>query len=399
MGWTSLSRQARGLGTAVALPGHWSPASPIVPSGDETTGGTELGGGSPSHTIAHSLHYAGTGVLRTACPRFGSGYERAGQGKGQLQDAAAAPVMLPVTCSAARHHPPSPSEPPSPSPQPSAGAAPLEPPPRAVSPHGKGKEKPPANRRDIPRMPTPAPTHLSASILLSPMGPSHALVYSRPLCPVVAYWQRRTPSLAGEFWSLLLPMASTAFTLPHFQQGSLTALPGGRQKRVEELQVEDFLGCTASAEPHLSPCLVQGIWRSPHPGFACLQVCLGDQDRQVHKVLSYGEKRTLGEQGTPCPPCPNMQGTWWSPTEATVLYPPAALVTQSNSMGSANVLAERYQPALSGSWPPDGAGSQSQAGPVPSAKGVTGQGGLEWVNPALPLTCCMALVISLDAER
>lgn len=100
----------------------------------------------------------------------------------------------------------------------------------------------------------------------------------------------------------MLPTASTAFTLPHFQRGSLTALPGGRQKRVEELQAEDFLGCTASAELHLSPCLVQGIRRSPHAGFAYLQVYLGDQDRQVRTVPSYGEKGTLGELGPPAHP-------------------------------------------------------------------------------------------------
>ena len=151
---------------------------------------------------------------------------------------------------------------------------------------------PPATTRDVPTMPTPIPTHLSASIMLFPMGPSYALVYTRPLCPAVAYWQCRAPSRASGLWSLLLPTASTAFALPHFHLGSLMVLPGGRQKRVEELQVEDFLGCTASAELHLSPCLVQGVWRSPRAGFAFLQVYLGDQDRQVRKVPSYGEKGT-----------------------------------------------------------------------------------------------------------
>lgn len=129
-----------------------------------------------------------------------------------------------------------------------------------------------------------------------------------------------------------------AFTLPHFQRGSLTVLPGGRQKRVEELQAEDFLGCTASTELRLSLCLVQGIWKSPHAGFTCPQVYLGDQDRQVCKVSSYRKKGTLGKLGTPCSPCPNTQGTWQSPTQATILCTPAALVTQINPTGSANVI-------------------------------------------------------------
>lgn len=152
---------------------------------------------------------------------------------------------------------------------------------------------------------------------------------------------------------------------------------------MEELQAEDFLGCTASAELHLSPCLVQGIWRSPRTGFACLQVYLGDQDRQVCKVPSCRETGTLGQLRPPCPPCPNTQGMWQSPTQATILCTPAALVTQINSMGSANVIAERDRPALSSFWPPDGwigTISQGQAGPVPSAEGVSGQEGPEWVN-------------------
>lgn len=163
------------------------------------------------------------------------------------------------------------------------------------------------------------------------------LVYSWPLCSTVSHWQHQVPSGASRLWFLLLVMASTAFALPHFQQGSLMALPGGQQKRVEELQAEDFQGCTASADLHLGLRLVQGIQRSPHTGFACLQVYLGVQDRQVHKIPSYREKGTLGEPGSPCPPCSNTQGMWQSPTQATILCAPAALVTQSNCMGSCRV--------------------------------------------------------------
>lgn len=116
----------------------------------------------------------------------------------------------------------------------------------------------------------------------------------------------------------------------------------------------DFLGCTASEELHLSLCVLQGIRRNLCAGFAYLKVYPGDQDRQVHNVPSYGEEGTLWDLGVLCPPCPNTQGTWQSPTHANTLCTPTALVTPSNSMDSANVVAERDQPALSSSWPLDG---------------------------------------------
>ncbi|XP_035199421.1 ataxin-1-like [Oxyura jamaicensis] len=81
---------------------------------------------------------------------------------------------------------------------------------------------------------------------------------------------------------MLLPTASTAFVLPHFQRGSLAVLPGGEQRKVEELREEDFLQCAAAGtELCISSCVVRGIQRSSHAGFASLRVCLREQDGQV----------------------------------------------------------------------------------------------------------------------
>lgn len=94
---------------------------------------------------------------------------------------------------------------------------------------------------------------------------------------------------------MLLPTASTPVVLPHFQRGSLAVLPGGEQRKVEELREEDFLRCAAAgSELCLSSCVVRGIQRSSHAGFASLRVCLGEQDGQVREGLSPG-------QGSPHP--------------------------------------------------------------------------------------------------
>ncbi|KAJ8409007.1 hypothetical protein AAFF_G00240280 [Aldrovandia affinis] len=75
--------------------------------------------------------------------------------------------------------------------------------------------------------------------------------------------------------------------LPHFARGSLIELSGGRLKRVEELQTEDFLLCAdTSPEFHLSSCTVLLISPSPAPGFSHLQVLLTDRNTQeLLKVL------------------------------------------------------------------------------------------------------------------
>lgn len=225
--WTSLSRQhtgrqARGLGTVVALPGHWSPASPVAPAGAKPGGGhTEPDGGLPLATplptacIMQAQVYYGL-----PAPNLAVATNELGREGASLQDAGTAPATLPVPCLAARFPPlPSPSEPPSPTPQPSGGTAPLQPRPRAASLHEKGEEKPPVNTRDVPTVPTPVPTHFSASIMLSPMGPSYALVYSLPLCPTVTYWQHQArPVLVGsgpcccqqQAWPSRCPISSGA---------------------------------------------------------------------------------------------------------------------------------------------------------------------------------------------
>ncbi|XP_075577477.1 dysbindin domain-containing protein 2 [Pelecanus crispus] len=67
-------------------------------------------------------------------------------------------------------------------------------------------------------------------------NPAEGLVSGDPASPS----HMAPSSILRSVWSLLPLMVSMAFALPYFQQGSLTALPGGQQKRVEELQA-DFL--------------------------------------------------------------------------------------------------------------------------------------------------------------
>ncbi|KAJ8257180.1 hypothetical protein GJAV_G00182760 [Gymnothorax javanicus] len=75
--------------------------------------------------------------------------------------------------------------------------------------------------------------------------------------------------------------------LPHFARGSLIELNGGRLKRVEDLQTEDFLLCAnTSPDFHLSSCTVLLISPSPSAGFSHLQVLLTDSyTQEVLKVL------------------------------------------------------------------------------------------------------------------
>ncbi|XP_053338047.1 uncharacterized protein zmp:0000000926 [Clarias gariepinus] len=69
--------------------------------------------------------------------------------------------------------------------------------------------------------------------------------------------------------------------LPHFAKGSLIELAGGRLKRVEELQTEDFLhSADTTPEFHLSTCTVLLISPGPTDGFNHLQVLLADRNTQ-----------------------------------------------------------------------------------------------------------------------
>lgn len=101
---------------------------------------------------------------------------------------------------------------------------------------------------------------------------------------------------------MLLPIASTPVVLPHFQRGSLALLPGGEQRKVEELREEDFLRCAvAGSELCISSCVVRGIQRSSHAGFASLRVCLEEQDRQVRGCpLGRGSPRPQTHRAIPC---------------------------------------------------------------------------------------------------
>ncbi|KAG5838417.1 hypothetical protein ANANG_G00223490 [Anguilla anguilla] len=83
------------------------------------------------------------------------------------------------------------------------------------------------------------------------------------------------------------PAPQPSILLPHFARGSLIELSGGRLKRVEDLQTEDFLLCAdTSPEFHLSSCTILLISPSPASGFSHLQVLLTDCNTQeLLKVL------------------------------------------------------------------------------------------------------------------
>ncbi|KAJ8370677.1 hypothetical protein SKAU_G00107050 [Synaphobranchus kaupii] len=83
------------------------------------------------------------------------------------------------------------------------------------------------------------------------------------------------------------PAPQPPVLLPHFARGSLIELSGGRLKRVEDLQTEDFLVCAdTSPEFHLSSCTVLLISPSSASGFSHLQVLLTDCNTQeLLKVL------------------------------------------------------------------------------------------------------------------
>ncbi|KAI5095510.1 ataxin-1 [Silurus meridionalis] len=77
------------------------------------------------------------------------------------------------------------------------------------------------------------------------------------------------------------PDPPTSAVLPHFVKGSLIELAGGRLKRVEELQTEDFLhSADTTPEFHLSTCTILLISPGPNNGFNHLQVLLTDRNTQ-----------------------------------------------------------------------------------------------------------------------
>ncbi|KAK2825586.1 hypothetical protein Q7C36_019513 [Tachysurus vachellii] len=77
------------------------------------------------------------------------------------------------------------------------------------------------------------------------------------------------------------PHPPTSAVLPHFAKGSLIELAGGRLKRVEDLQTEDFLhSADTTPEFHLSTCTILLISPGPTDGFNHLQVLLADRNTQ-----------------------------------------------------------------------------------------------------------------------
>lgn len=78
------------------------------------------------------------------------------------------------------------------------------------------------------------------------------------------------------------PEPAPGMVLPHFVRGSLIELAGGRLKRVEEMQTQDFLqSAHTSPQFHLSTCTVLLISPGPAQGFKHLQVLLTDRNTQV----------------------------------------------------------------------------------------------------------------------
>ncbi|KAM9444389.1 uncharacterized protein Hap1MRO34_025426 [Clarias gariepinus] len=72
--------------------------------------------------------------------------------------------------------------------------------------------------------------------------------------------------------------------LSRFFQGALIELDGGRLKRVEDLQLEDFECCTASCpELSLTRFIVKKIMFSDKPGLICLEV---EVDDNLHSKIS-----------------------------------------------------------------------------------------------------------------
>ncbi|TTO15642.1 Ataxin-1 [Bagarius yarrelli] len=77
------------------------------------------------------------------------------------------------------------------------------------------------------------------------------------------------------------PDPPTGAVLPHFAKGSLIELAGGRLKRVEDLQTEDFRhSADTTPEFHLSTCTILLISPGPTDGFNHLQVLLADRNTQ-----------------------------------------------------------------------------------------------------------------------
>ncbi|KAG7477951.1 hypothetical protein MATL_G00075040 [Megalops atlanticus] len=77
------------------------------------------------------------------------------------------------------------------------------------------------------------------------------------------------------------PPPGSPIVQPHFRRGSLIDLGGGRLKRVEDLQTEDFLLCpNPGPDVHLSTCTILLISPSPDSAFTHLQVLLPDHSTQ-----------------------------------------------------------------------------------------------------------------------
>lgn len=78
------------------------------------------------------------------------------------------------------------------------------------------------------------------------------------------------------------PSDHPPWLLPHFAAGSLIELRNGRLRRVEDLQMEDFLiSAEACPELHLSCCTVQNISPSASPSLSRLLILLHDKCSQV----------------------------------------------------------------------------------------------------------------------
>ncbi|XP_017342244.1 ataxin-1 [Ictalurus punctatus] len=122
-----------------------------------------------------------------------------------------------------------------------------------------------------PSGPPPSPLRNSQH---SPHGQhnNHGVYQERELSP--GSYRPSVSVLSG-------PDPPTSAVLPHFAKGSLIELAGGRLKRVEELQTEDFLhSADTTPEFHLSTCTILLISPGPTDGFNHLQVLLADCNTQ-----------------------------------------------------------------------------------------------------------------------